>query len=796
MPQVTPLGALRASFTDKCGRLLAGGKIYTYEENSLTPKTTYADFTGVVPNTNPIVLDRSGEADIFLDGSYRFQIFDRFGTLIHDINNVRDHFKDQIKSYFIENILAAGGLPKNSVADYNYLMQRLAQIAVDKGWDASFVTYNGVNQQKINDGLNSTSELVAIQNPKNGMTVKVKSYSPDMFLKGGGNFTFVANDLTAPNNVNIFAGDGGNWHRLNWKNPSIYDAGIIGNESDNTAKFQKLVDTASENLLSVNLKKKRIKINELDIPSNMHIHSGILDTTSTTWANTYGRGAYMFKTTPRAALDGGSYLDYSTDIHYAPLQVTENIKFVTIHFDAVSTAGMFIKFRNMQFIKCSAKWNDKTLFWMIGGLHGTPVITDTPSSYNLIDPINGWNEHIRIKDSDWDAGYNRSDFSSPFRFNACRDILIEGGSNNAPLGWFVDTYCSKVIINQANVIVTDPNVVLDRINGTSKPEMLALYVGQNSYDVEVNGGLWKNYGDMGLYMEGSSKVRLNGVRSRHTNPNNIAVNAILQPNWRTNTGEFRAMANVAEVYFNSVDFKGAREGIITQAFNITQQSLKDIHVFGGSVEVSTTLAALAITGTNEYTVHGFKAKGALSIGRNNGTGEIKSSGFRNTANYALYVDEMLDGLFPKISNTDFIVGSGPVIYNNGGATRDGKIVGGRVYAEDFVGDVISNGPNASNLSVVDFEYNGDRHIIYPYSLTVGAGAKTSFYISDARYKSGWSCVANIINSDAVGDLDIRANVLSGSIYVVIENKTGAAINALPINIVLKLGTFASRAYPN
>lgn len=166
MPQVTPLGALRASFTDKCGRLLAGGKIYTYEENSLTPKITYADFTGVVPNTNPIVLDRSGEADIFLDGNYRFQIFNRFGVLIHDINNIRDHFKDQIQNFFTGNILAAGGLPENSSADYNYLMERLAQIAVDKGWDASFVVDGDKNQHQINTINNKkTFSIFDLGNP-------------------------------------------------------------------------------------------------------------------------------------------------------------------------------------------------------------------------------------------------------------------------------------------------------------------------------------------------------------------------------------------------------------------------------------------------------------------------------------------------------------------------------------------------------------------------------------------------------------------------------------------------------
>lgn len=94
MPQVTPLGLLRPFFTDKCGKLLVGGKVFTYEANSLTPKITYADSNGLMPNTNPVILDKSGEADIFLNGNYRFQVFARNGVLIQDIDNVRTWLAD------------------------------------------------------------------------------------------------------------------------------------------------------------------------------------------------------------------------------------------------------------------------------------------------------------------------------------------------------------------------------------------------------------------------------------------------------------------------------------------------------------------------------------------------------------------------------------------------------------------------------------------------------------------------------------------------------------------------------
>ncbi len=88
MALATPLYALRSFFTDKCGTPLAGGLVYSYENNTLTPKNTYIDASLQVPNTNPVVLDETGKADIFLSGVYRFQVFSRDGVLIEDKSDV------------------------------------------------------------------------------------------------------------------------------------------------------------------------------------------------------------------------------------------------------------------------------------------------------------------------------------------------------------------------------------------------------------------------------------------------------------------------------------------------------------------------------------------------------------------------------------------------------------------------------------------------------------------------------------------------------------------------------------
>lgn len=61
----------KQSFTDSQGAPLVGGKLYTYDAGTSTPRPTYADAAGAVPNTNPVILDARGEATIFWSGVYK-----------------------------------------------------------------------------------------------------------------------------------------------------------------------------------------------------------------------------------------------------------------------------------------------------------------------------------------------------------------------------------------------------------------------------------------------------------------------------------------------------------------------------------------------------------------------------------------------------------------------------------------------------------------------------------------------------------------------------------------------------
>lgn len=79
----------------------AGGCVYTYASGTTTPQNTFTDFTGLTANTNPVVLDGNGEAQIWITGAvYRFQVWSfgqgtlgntcGNGTQLYQIDGVRD----------------------------------------------------------------------------------------------------------------------------------------------------------------------------------------------------------------------------------------------------------------------------------------------------------------------------------------------------------------------------------------------------------------------------------------------------------------------------------------------------------------------------------------------------------------------------------------------------------------------------------------------------------------------------------------------------------------------------------
>ena len=93
MPQLTPTPKFRAVGAD--GLALVGGKLWTYIEGTSTPKATYTSFTLGASNTNPVILDARGEADVWLDGSYKLVLTDAADVTIWTVDSIRDLTQNQ-----------------------------------------------------------------------------------------------------------------------------------------------------------------------------------------------------------------------------------------------------------------------------------------------------------------------------------------------------------------------------------------------------------------------------------------------------------------------------------------------------------------------------------------------------------------------------------------------------------------------------------------------------------------------------------------------------------------------------
>ncbi len=131
---------------DNNGLPLQGGKIYSYVAGTSIPKDLYHDAEGLVPWTNPIILDARGEAlgGIYGSGVYKLKVYDQYDNLIWTMDNIRLDWDTEISNihewleWFLLNM--AGRLrlfPFVGRGD-----RRPIQILDEEGRQAYFVTTN------------------------------------------------------------------------------------------------------------------------------------------------------------------------------------------------------------------------------------------------------------------------------------------------------------------------------------------------------------------------------------------------------------------------------------------------------------------------------------------------------------------------------------------------------------------------------------------------------------------------------------------------------------------------------
>lgn len=160
--------------TTSDGSPLVGGKIYTYEAGTTTPKVTYADADATTSNTNPVILDSRGEAVIFWQGNYKVVVKDSLDNTIRTVDDV-------------STIIDMANITYNGVTLSTILEDSIAHVVEDidalKAVDSTLFTMAYVKgYYAANDG-------------------------------GGGNYWYDSGDTTTADNGGsvIVASDGARW---------------------------------------------------------------------------------------------------------------------------------------------------------------------------------------------------------------------------------------------------------------------------------------------------------------------------------------------------------------------------------------------------------------------------------------------------------------------------------------------------------------------------------------------------------------------------------------------------------
>ena len=116
-------------FFDNNGLPLAGGKIYTYAAGSTTPQAAYTDSSGNTALPNPIILDGSGRASIWLlNIGYKMVVKDSNDVTLYTIDNVNPFAIGA--GTIVTSMLADGAVTTSKLADGAATTAKIADGAI------------------------------------------------------------------------------------------------------------------------------------------------------------------------------------------------------------------------------------------------------------------------------------------------------------------------------------------------------------------------------------------------------------------------------------------------------------------------------------------------------------------------------------------------------------------------------------------------------------------------------------------------------------------------------------------
>lgn len=198
MASLSPTPKLQFFGSD--GLPLVGGKLYTYAAGTTTPLASYTDHTGNTANTNPVILDSNGEADVWLPDttSYKYVLKDADDATLYTVDYIS--VPVTTNSFASPPVIGSGTPNAATFTTLNVTGAAIFEDTADFTEDVTFeadvditgkLTLSGTGAAKLNVG--TTAERPA--SPVNGdirynsSTSKYEGYSGSSWGQLGGGAT-------------------------------------------------------------------------------------------------------------------------------------------------------------------------------------------------------------------------------------------------------------------------------------------------------------------------------------------------------------------------------------------------------------------------------------------------------------------------------------------------------------------------------------------------------------------------------------------------------------------------------
>jgi hypothetical protein len=166
-----PVPQQRSRYFDANGKPLSGGKLYTYNAGTTVPKVTYSDASGLVNNTNPIILDSYGYCDLWIGPSY-------YKFVLKDLNDVVQWTADNVSltQNAVTGIPSGGtiGQVLSKIDNTNYNAQWITQgaptisgtIAAPINVTVAGIIFSGLEYNNIMFVQGSAGPIAVTANPQ------------------------------------------------------------------------------------------------------------------------------------------------------------------------------------------------------------------------------------------------------------------------------------------------------------------------------------------------------------------------------------------------------------------------------------------------------------------------------------------------------------------------------------------------------------------------------------------------------------------------------------------------------